>query len=132
MPIRTLCFAVLVLACCGAVRGEPNQPFGSDFPKLDSDAVGEWWKTRGKRGNEPRLMVPRDEVLGFAVYTVARGTLKLTAQLFPLLPDEPREVVLEVRTAGDPAWRKVAVEKVLYPGWSAHFRVKDWDTKYKF
>ncbi|HBV62212.1 MAG TPA: hypothetical protein DEF45_04240, partial [Rhodopirellula sp.] len=132
MLSRTLFVAFLFVACCGSTKGESNKPFGADFPKLDSDAVGEWWKTKGKRGNGPRLMVPRDEVLGFAVYTVAHGTLKLTAQLFPLLPDESREVVLEVRPAGDAAWRKVAVEKVLYPGWSAHFRVKDWDATRDF
>ena len=132
MLARTLCVAFLFVAWCGAAKGESNKPFGPDFPKLDSDAVGEWWKTKGKRGNGPRLMVPRDEVLGFAVYTVAHGTLKLTAQLFPLLPDESREVVLEVRPVGDVDWRKVAAEKVLYPGWSAHFRVKDWDTTRDF
>ena len=42
--------------------------------------------------NGPRLMIPQDDVLGFAVYTVAHGTLKITAQLFTLLPDESREV----------------------------------------
>ncbi len=86
-------------------------------------------------------MVPQDDVLGFAVYTVAHGTLKITAQLFPLLPDQSREVVLEVRPVGnaawrkdafEKAWRKDAFEKVLYTGWSAHFGVKDWDTTQDF
>ncbi len=77
-------------------------------------------------------MVPQDDVLGFAVYTVAHGTLKITAQLFPLLPDQSREVVLEVRPVGNAAWRKDAFEKVLYTGWSAHFGVKDWDTTQDF
>ena len=28
--------------------------------------------------------------------------------------------------------REIAVEKVLYPGWSAHFRIKDWDVTRDF
>ena len=84
---KLACVVVLVVACFGHWRVvSRTKPFGSDFPRLDSDAVGEWWKTKSKGGGGPRLMVPRDEVLGFAVYAVANGTLKLTAQLFPLLP----------------------------------------------
>jgi len=111
MLARTCFFAVLFVACCGLASGDSNKPFGSDFPRLDSDAVGEWWKTKSKGGGGPRLMVPRDEVLGFAVYTVAHGTLKLTAQLFPLLPEESRDVILEVRPVGDDEWQRIAVEK---------------------
>ena len=134
MLARSLCVAVFILTCCGPLIGEQAKPFGPDFPRLDSDAVGEWWKTKGKGGNGPRLMVPRDEVLGFALYTVAHRTLKLTAQLFPLLPEESRDVTLEICPAGDdPAeWQKIAVEKVMYPGWSAHFRVQNWDASRDF
>ena len=134
MLARSLCVAVFILTCCGPLIGEQAKPFGPDFPRLDSDAVGEWWKTKGKGGNGPRLMVPRDEVLGFALYTVAHRTLKLTAQLFPLLPEESRDVTLEICPAGDdPAeWQEIAVEKVMYPGWSAHFRVQNWDASRDF
>lgn len=132
MLTRTICVAVLFCTWIGLARGESPQPFGPDFPKLDSDAVGEWWKTKSKGGGGPRLMVPRDEVLAFAVYTVADRTLKLTAQLFPLLSEESREVVLEVRPKGGDVWNQVAVETVQYPGWSAHFRLDDWDVTRDF
>ncbi|MFM8579700.1 MAG: sulfatase-like hydrolase/transferase, partial [Planctomycetaceae bacterium] len=56
---------------------------------------------------------------------LARGTLKLTAQLFPLKPDEPLEASLEI-DAGD-GWKEVGHSPVLYPGWDVHFRVDDWD-----
>jgi hypothetical protein len=75
--------------------------------------------------------VPRDEVVAFAVYTVdvkpvgGPATLKVTAQLYPLKPGEPRIARLEVRREGE--WREVATAEVLYPGWSAHFRVDAWD-----
>lgn len=104
------------------------RPFGDDFPKLDSLATGEWWtkKYSGRRNPAPPdLDVPRDEVVAFALYTHDRGVLKLTAQLFPLFPDEAREVRLEFHQQGK--WVEAARAPVIYPGWSAHFRLEDWD-----
>jgi hypothetical protein len=71
------------------------------------------------------LDVPRDRVVAFALYTHDAGALKLSAQLYPLLADEPREARLELRRGG--AWKEVARTAVVYPGWSAHFRVEKWD-----
>ena len=73
------------------------------------------------------MQVPRDQVLAFAVYAQDRGTLKLTGQLYPLMPDESREVRLELKPEGEDQWRQVATEAVQYPGWSVHFRLDDWD-----
>ena len=100
-----------------------KQPFGPEFPNLDSDATGEWWKPRNNKPS--RLMVPRDQVLAFAVYTHDRGVLKLTAQLYPLLPGEARQVRLEFQREGQ--WQEVAQETVHELGWYAHFRSEDWD-----
>lgn len=121
------------------------QPFGPRFPNLDGNATGEWWvkaekkraqaaapkpkaKSKGK-GRKPKtiieMTVPRDEVVAFAIYTHDHGVLKMTAQLFPLKPDEPQETRLEFKT-GD-TWKEVAKEKVIYPGWSSHFRIENWD-----
>ena len=130
----TLCAAFHVSASASAqvVADLAPQPFGAQFPKLDSDAVGEWWKPgqveRGKnkgQPQEPRLLVPRDQVMAFALYTHDHGVLKLSAQLYPLKPDEPRTVTLELQDGA--AWRKAAEAQVVYPGWSAHFRIDDWD-----
>ncbi len=130
----TLCIAVYVSATARAqvISDLAPQPFGDQFPKLDSDAVGEWWKPgqvelKKNKGQpqEPRLLVPRDQVMAFALYTHDHGVLKLSAQLYPLKPDEPRTVTLELQ---DGAVWKIAVEsQVVYPGWSAHFRIEDWD-----
>ena len=128
--ISRSCFFLLVAAVISlAVRAEPPQPFGSDFPKLDSDATGQWWTTKGKgKGNKgPRLQVPRDEVLAFAVYAHDRDTLKLTGQLYPLMPEESREVHLDLMPAGTSQWKPAATESIKYPGWSVHFRIDDWD-----
>lgn len=112
-------------------------PFGVEFPNLDGWATGTWWTKRPKQ--QPfSLDVPRDDVIAFALYTVtvhpvnggsgnpADATLKLTAQLFPLKPGEPREARLEIRR-GD-IWEEVARSVVHYPGWDAHFRIDHWDT----
>ena len=56
-------------------------------------------KTKDK---EPpgKLNIERHQVIAFALYTHDAGVLKLTAQLsYPLLPEESREVRLEVKKA---------------------------------
>jgi hypothetical protein len=109
-----------------ALADEPAQPFGSDFPDLDLLAVGQWW-TKSPRGPNapPPMDVPRDQVVAFALYTHDNGILKLTAQLYPLKSGEPREARLELQRNGE--WIETAKTEVLYPGWSAHFRIPDWD-----
>ncbi len=111
------------------------QPFGAGFPGLDGFATGQWWKLppappvagRQRRMLKPpvEMDVPRDEVVAFAVYTVSDQQLKLTAQLFPLKPEEERIARLELQRDG--AWEEAARSEVRYPGWSAHFRIRDWD-----
>ncbi|HEU5119280.1 MAG TPA: metallophosphoesterase family protein, partial [Isosphaeraceae bacterium] len=105
----------------------PAEPFGEEFPNLDSLTVGEWWKKpRPKGANAPPPMdVPRDEVVAFALYTHDHGVLKISAQLYPLRPDEPREARLEFLRDGQ--WTEEMLAPVLFPGWSAHFRVEGWD-----
>jgi hypothetical protein len=106
-------------------------PFEAGFPNLDSLATGEWWTKKAKGANAPpSMLVPREEVVAFALYTCHAGTLKLTAQLFPLYPDEPKHVRLEIQQAGE--WKEISKVEVQFPGWSAHFRIKDWDSTKDF
>lgn len=126
-----------LLALCGLAptatsptpsrAAEIPQPFGSDYPQLDSLSAGRWWEKPVPKGPNapPALNVPRDQVVAFALYLQDRGTLKLTAQLFPLLPDESRTVRLEFKI--DDVWTEVAEAAVVYPGWSAHFRIENHD-----
>ena len=76
-------------------------------------------------GTYAEYPVPRDEVICFALYTVAKRTLKLTAQLYPLKSEEDREVRLEIKDGND--WKEVARTEVIEYGWTAPFRVADWD-----
>jgi hypothetical protein len=112
----------------------PSAPFGAAFPQLDWQTTGQWWTARTPVPVAPQkkpvppileLDVPRDQVVAFALYTHELSVLKMTALLYPLLPDEPREARLEIQRNG--AWVEVARAPIVYPGWTAHFRVEAWD-----
>jgi len=101
------------------------------FEELDTLATNDWWN----RDDNPiiNLKVDRDQVVAFGIYTVSNNTLKLSAQLFPLYPEETREVRLELFENGE--WKEVQTQIVNEIGWSALFRVEEWDdsqdVKYK-
>lgn len=80
-----------------------------------------------QRGGGPPTIpdVQRDQVIGFALYTVQDKILKLTAQLYPLQNDEARNVSLEINRQGE--WQHVQTVEVDPNGWLALFRVTDWD-----
>ena len=69
--------------------------------------------------------VAREDVICFALYTLHDRTLKLTAQLYPLTDADPKVVRLEVDRDGK--WVEVAKASVITPGFTAPFRVEDWD-----
>ena len=69
--------------------------------------------------------VARDKVICFALYTVHEKTLKLTAQLYPLKEGEPRKARLEAKMSGQ--WKTVAITDIIERGWTAPFRVENWD-----
>lgn len=129
-PIVSTLLTVALLAASAAstfaYQADSRQIFGEEFPSLDSLALGKWWEKSAKGQNPPPSMnVPRDQVIAFAVYTQDRGILKLTAQFYPLKPFESRDARLEVQKQGQ--WVEIAKSKIEVPGWSAHFRVENWD-----
>lgn len=69
--------------------------------------------------------VQKKDVICFALYTVSDKTLKLTAQLYPLSEDDSKTVRLEVNKDGK--WVEVDRTTVIEPGWTAPFRVENWD-----
>lgn len=138
MKLVRLFSFLAALGVLSANAADHPQPFGPKFPSLDNAATGEWWKRgkapaakgKGKKRRAPKRVidtdVPRDEVVAFAVYAYDAGTLKMSAQLYPLKPGEEREVRLEFKQGGK--WTEVRRADVLYPGWSAHFRLRNWDS----
>ncbi|MCF7956396.1 MAG: hypothetical protein K9M75_11380 [Phycisphaerae bacterium] len=133
---------VLMTGCQQAAINDPQvaidyqnpHPFGQDtrWAKMsDNVAIGQWWQPNPKDNKsevpmrEWFISRPRNKVLAFALYTHDQGVLKLTAQCFPLMPDEPKTAVLEFKENGK--WQTAQKQTVQYPGWSLHFRIKNWD-----
>ncbi len=134
---QALCWAALIIllgtifaSFSSELHGQRNPEsakiFGKQFKNLETMAVGEWWKTKPDKRRSLKLDVERDRVCAFAVYTHDHGVLKMSAQMFPLKPDEERIARLEFKQP-DGAWKEVAREEIVELGWSAHFRIEDWD-----
>lgn len=80
-------------------------------------------------GGDPLIPdVKAGQRICFAMYTVHRGVLKLTAQLYPVPSGIERDVYLDVKRGG--SWKQVAQEKAAEQGWVATFRVEKWDSSY--
>ncbi len=136
--IRIVLGAILI--SCGSyaeIDYMNSMPFGDQTKwakSSDNSAVGEWWNavfTNSWQRYEKLAVkwfnaIDRSEAMAFALYTHDAGVLKITGQCFPLLPDEPKSVTLEFMKMG--AWQAVETVPVLYPGWSVHFRVENWDS----
>ncbi len=101
--------------------------FGPDWKNLDSAVNGRWWEKShtDRKAWLERVKVSRDEVVAFAIYTIDRNTVKMTAQMYPLYPDESRQARLELKIDGE--WQEVASSLIYELGWSAHFRIDGWD-----
>ena len=127
----------LIVALAFTVQAETDYydptPFGDDTrwaKNSDNASIGKWWKKEFKKGNEKKASewfqsIDRKKAMAFALYTHDHGVLKITAQSFPLKPDEPKTVTLEFKVNGK--WEKAQEQALLYPGWSAHFRIENWD-----
>ncbi|RKN78549.1 hypothetical protein D7Z94_20275 [Ulvibacterium marinum] len=120
-------FVTLTLACllfsCAEKPKEQIPPVEAPFSDVDTLAINDWWN----RGDNPiiDLKVGRDSVVAFGIYTVHNKVLKLSAQLYPLYPEETREVRLEIAKNGK--WTEIQKQQLNDIGWSALFRVADWD-----
>ena len=124
---RTLLLTALIpvlWACTTTQKQTERKPLvQAPFENLDTIATNDWWN----RGSNPIIdvKVPREEVIAFGIYTVSNGVLKLSAQMFPLYPEESREVHLEIKKGGD--WEQIQTQTINDIGWSALFRVENWD-----
>ena len=62
-----------------------------------------------------------------AQYTLHRNILKMTAQMMPLGPTDDQTVELQITQKGK--WETLAATMIIVPGYTAPFRVEDWDSK---
>ena len=122
---KTLVFAVFAICILSCVDQKKEQvpPVIAPFSNVDTLAINDWWN----RKDNPiiNLKIGRDSVVAFGIYTVSNSTLKLSAQLYPLYPDETREVRLEIEENGQ--WKELQKQNVNDLGWSALFRIENWD-----
>jgi len=118
-----LLLVTLLLINCTEKTEQKNPLVTAPFSELDTLAVNDWWN----RGENPiiNMNVDRDSVVAFGIYTVSNKVLKLSAQLYPLYPEEAWEVRLEVEEDG--TWKEIQTQKINDLGWSALFRVEGWD-----
>jgi hypothetical protein len=108
------------LAATGVAAGE-----GLRFDFVPAELRGPNGQYRPLRQPLTIPEVPRDQLVCFCLYTAHRGVLKINAQLYPLRDGEPREVTLEIQREG--VWRPAGRAPVNPVGWSALFRVENWD-----
>jgi len=118
-----LLLVIILSYNCTEVKKELKPLTIAPFTAVDTLAINDWWN----RASNPiiDLKVDRDSVIAFGLYTTANKTLKLSAQLYPLYPDESREVRLEIEQDGK--WKEIQRQDVNDLGWSALFRVEEWD-----
>ena len=107
----------------GACKPHPQQYQKAPFTKLDTLATNDWWNRASSKIID--MKVSREEVIAFGIYTVSDNTLKLSAQLFPLYPEEPRMVHLQFFQ--DQQWITAKSQEVNEIGWSTTFRIENWD-----
>ena len=117
-------FVLLFILQFQSSFSQPQEtPFPSPFKNIDTLATNDWWN---RAPNEIiNLKVNRDSVVAFGLYTVHANILKLTAQLYPLYPKETRTISLALYTDGK--WNVVKKQDVNELGWSALFRIENWD-----
>jgi len=126
-PILLICILTIGLFSCKEVQDKHQKEYTikqfAPFENLDTIATNDWWN----RGANPIIdvNVPRKDVIAFGLYTVSNNTLKLSAQLFPLYPDEDRDIHLEV--LDNNSWERIQTQSINDIGWSALFRVNDWN-----
>ena len=119
---KYLIIIILISLNLGCENNSENY-LKSPFSNLDTLSTNDWWN----RDNNPiiNLKVERDEVIAFGIYTVSKNVLKLTAQLFPLYPNESREVILEIFKSNN--WIEIGRKNINEIGWSTTFKAENWD-----
>jgi alkaline phosphatase D len=83
------------------------------------------WKVYGSK-----VEIHNDRLCGPILctqYTLHRNTLKMTAQTMPVGPDDNQTVELQIKQEDD--WKAIATAKIIVPGYTAPFRVEDWNSK---
>ena len=116
-------FLLIILVSSSCQSKKTPKYILAPFSNLDTLSTNDWWN----RKTSPiiDIKVPRDQVIAFGIYTTSNNTLKLSAQLFPLYPEESRKVKLAFYQNN--IWKVVQTEQVNEIGWSVLFRIENFD-----
>ena len=124
-------FIIVVTILVDACQNPSPQYVKAPFTDLDVLATNDWWNRKTSKIID--IKVPRDQVIAFGIYTTSNNTLQLSAQFFPLYPQESRTVRLSFYQNNK--WEEVQSKQVNEIGWSTSFRIENWDVnqsvKYK-
>ncbi len=93
------------------------------------DGARFWFENWNAAGD--KLSIHEDRTFGPIVstqYTLNKGVLKLTAQMTPLGEADEKTVRLETRPSQSEPWTTVFTANITVPGWTATFRIPEWDS----
>jgi phosphodiesterase/alkaline phosphatase D-like protein len=110
---------------------EPGRVVGNvalvSHPGSFANGTRFWFEDWSVSGS--KLEVHDDRLCGPVLstqYTLSKSILKMTAQMMPIGAAETQTVSLEVEDSG--TWREIATTNAVVPGYTATFRVEDWDS----
>lgn len=86
------------------------------------------WRLSGKKV-DPFAERPLGPIIS-TQHTLSKGILKLTAQLMPVGKNDSKTVSLEIRK--DNNWQKIAEAPLIVPGYTATFKIENWDSSRPF
>lgn len=109
-----------VLGSIALVSSPTGKTSGPRFWFRDLRVSGSKIISRPERGIGPVIST---------MYSLSNRILKLTAQFMPLGFADSRSAVLEYRPAvsGYSHWIRGAESRIITPGYTAHFRIEEWD-----
>lgn len=122
VPAERLAGGVALVSHPGECWDE-TEPKPEPIPGLGGRFAFEDWKLYGTR-----VVADQSRTLGPILstqYTLSEGVLKMTAQMMPIGERDNKEVLLQTRS--DAGWETIARATIIVPGYTAPFRVADWD-----
>lgn len=96
-------------------------------PGTGERTAGFWFQKWSLVGN--KIDVYHERRLGpilSSAHTLSQNELNLTAQLFPLGTRDTKDVYLQIKKDG--LWRTLSVSRVREPGFTAPFKIRNWDS----
>ena len=87
-----------------------------------------WFNNWNIKGSKLKVIPDQKfgPVLG-VLYTISKGTLKMSVQMPPLSPADAQEVILEIMDKETGEWKSVSSSQIIIPGYIAVFRLDNWN-----